>query len=120
MRQRARRRPTTGALPGIAPTNAYPCKDGQYVLVAGNGDSIFKRLMEAIGRPDMAADPDLAHNDGRVRRVEELNRAIGDWTATRSIEEVLDTLTRAKENACSIAEVSLVMRLIRSPASCSE
>lgn len=87
---------TGSALPGIAPTNAYQCKDGQYVLVAGNGDSIFKRLMEAIGRPELAADPELAHNDGRVRRVEEIDRAIGAWTAARSIDEVLDAMTRAK------------------------
>jgi formyl-CoA transferase len=87
---------TGSALPGIAPTNAYPCKDGQYVLVAGNGDSIFKRLMGAIGRPDLAADPDLAHNEGRVRRVEDLDRAIGAWTATRSIDDVLDAMTKAK------------------------
>ena len=56
------------ALPGIAPTNAYMCNDGQYVLVAGNGDSIFKRLMSAIGRDDLANDPGLTHNDGRVKR----------------------------------------------------
>lgn len=87
---------TGSALPGIAPTNAYPCSDGQYVLVAGNGDSIFRRLMEAIGRPDLAGDPELAHNDGRVRRVEELDRAIGAWTATRSIEEVLEAMDTAK------------------------
>lgn len=87
---------TGSALPGIAPTNAYPCKDGQYVLVAGNGDSIFRRLMEAVGRPDLADDPDLAHNDGRVRRVKELDRVIGEWTATRSIAEVLDAMTTAK------------------------
>jgi formyl-CoA transferase len=87
---------TGSALPGIAPTNAYPCKDGQYVLVAGNGDSIFRRLMDAIGRPDLANDTALAHNDGRVRRVEELDRVIGDWTAARSIDEVLDAMTEAK------------------------
>jgi formyl-CoA transferase len=87
---------TGSALPGIAPTNAYPCKDAQYVLVAGNGDSIFKWLMEAIGRADLAADPELAHNDGRVRRVEEIDRAIGTWTAARRIDEVLDAMTRAK------------------------
>ena len=69
------------ALPGIAPTNAYPCSDGQYVLVAGNGDSIFKRLMKAIGRPDLENDPALAHNDGRVERVEEIDAAIGDMDA---------------------------------------
>ena len=63
---------TGSALPGIAPTNAYLCRNDQYVLVAGNGDSIFKRLMEAIGRSDLATDPDLAHNEGRVRRVVEI------------------------------------------------
>jgi formyl-CoA transferase len=87
---------TGSALPGIVPTNAYLCKNDQYVLVAGNGDSIFKRLMEAIGRSDLATDLDLAHNEGRVRRVEELDRAIGTWTAARSIEEVLETMTRAR------------------------
>jgi len=87
---------TGSALPGIAPTNAYPCQDGQYVLVAGNGDSIFKRLMEVIGRPDLANDPELAHNEGRVRRVEELDRVIGGWTVSRSIQEVLNVMAEAK------------------------
>jgi formyl-CoA transferase len=83
------------ALPGIAPSNAYACRDG-YVLVAGNGDSIFKRLMEAIGRPDLAHAPDLASNIGRVARVEEIDGAIGDWTATRTIAEVLAVMDRAR------------------------
>jgi len=86
---------TGSAMPGIAPTNAYPCKDGQYVLVAGNGDSIFRRLMAAIGRPDLGADPELAHNDGRVRRVDELDQAIGSWTAARTIDEVLEAMNKA-------------------------
>jgi formyl-CoA transferase len=76
------------ALPGIAPTNAYRCRDG-YVLIAGNGDSIFRRLMDAIGRPDLGAAPDLASNSGRVARVAELDAAIEGWTAARSITEVL-------------------------------
>ena len=83
------------ALPGIAPSNAYPCRDG-YVLVAGNGDSIFKRLMEAIGRPDLGNAPDLADNAGRVKRVAEIDSAIGAWTQTRSIQEVLDALNAAR------------------------
>ena len=87
---------TGSAFPGIAPTNAYPCADGQYVLIAGNGDSIFKRLMEAIGRPDLANDPTLAHNEGRVERVDEIDAAIGTWTSTRSIDEILETMTRAR------------------------
>ncbi len=80
------------ALPGIAPTNAYACGDGGYVLVAGNGDSIFRRLMRAIDRTDLADDPDLKHNDGRVRRAEEIDAAIGRWTAERSVAAVLEAL----------------------------
>lgn len=83
------------ALPGIAPSNAYRCIDG-YVLIAGNGDSIFKRLMQVIGRDELAADPDLANNAGRVARVAELDAAIGVWTATRPVSEVLDVLGQAK------------------------
>jgi formyl-CoA transferase len=83
------------ALPGIAPTNAYRCRDG-YVLVAGNGDSIFRRLMDAIGRPDLGAAPDLASNSGRVARVAELDAAIEDWTKTRSIAEVLAAMEEAR------------------------
>ncbi|MDM0116039.1 CoA transferase [Variovorax sp. J22R133] len=83
------------ALPGIAPTNAYRCNDGQYVLVAGNGDSIFRRLMRAINRPDLETDRELAHNDGRVLRVEEIDAAIEAWTRTRSRDEVLAVLDGA-------------------------
>jgi len=82
------------ALPGIAPSNAYPCVDG-WVLVAGNGDSIFKRLMNAIGRDDLAADPALAGNTGRVARVNEIDAAIGAWTAPRGVVDVLDVLNQA-------------------------
>jgi formyl-CoA transferase len=83
------------ALPGIAPSNAYRCSDG-YVLVAGNGDSIFKRLMAVIKRPDLGEAPDLADNAGRVARVAELDAAIGVWTATRSVDEVLAVLGDAR------------------------
>jgi len=88
------REPAGSALPGIAPTNAYPCTDG-YVLVAGNGDSIFKRLMQGIGRPDLGTDPELASNPGRVRRVAEIDAAIGAWTQTRTVAEVLAMLDAA-------------------------
>ncbi|GHC94486.1 CoA transferase [Pseudorhodoferax aquiterrae] len=83
------------ALPGIAPSNAYPCTDG-WVLVAGNGDSIFKRLMAAIGRDDLATAPDLADNAGRVARVAEIDAAIGAWTAARTVQQVLDALGAAR------------------------
>jgi len=83
------------ALPGIAPTNAYRCADGGYAIVAGNGDSIFRRLMECIGRPDLAADPALAGNAGRVAQVGLLDAAIGEWTARHTVEEVLAALDAA-------------------------
>ena len=83
------------ALPGIAPSNAYPCKDG-WVLVAGNGDSIFKRLMAAIGRQDLADAPDLAGNAGRVARVAEIDTAIGQWTFERNVSEVTEALSAAR------------------------
>jgi formyl-CoA transferase len=83
------------ALPGIAPSNAYRCIDG-YVLIAGNGDSIFKRLMQVIGRDELVADPDLANNAGRVARVAELDAAIGVWTAARPVSDVLEVLGQAK------------------------
>ena len=83
------------ALPGIAPSNAYPCADG-WVLVAGNGDSIFKRLMQTIGRDDLGNAPDLANNAGRVARVQEIDAAIGAWTQSRSINDVLAQLGTAR------------------------
>lgn len=83
------------ALPGIAPSNAYPCQDG-WVLVAGNGDSIFKRLMDTIGRPDLGQAPDLAGNAGRVARIEEIDAAISAWTQPRAIAQVMDALAAAR------------------------
>ena len=83
------------ALPGIAPSNAYTCIDG-VVLIAGNGDSIFKRLMQAIGRDDLASDLQLADNAGRVVRVDEIDAAINDWTLQRSVSDVLGVLGSAR------------------------
>jgi formyl-CoA transferase len=88
------RGPAGSALPGIAPTNAYLCKDG-CALIAGNGDSIFKRLMTTIGREDLGADASLSNNAGRVKRVEELDAAIGAWTAKLTVTEVLAALDAA-------------------------
>jgi formyl-CoA transferase len=83
------------ALPGIAPSNAYRCASDAYVLIGGNGDSIYQRLMHAIGRTDLARDPELAHNDGRARRAAELDAAIEAWTSLRSIDEVIAMLDAA-------------------------
>ena len=100
------RGPAGSALPGIAPSNAYRCGDGAYALVAGNGDSIFKRLMRAIARTDLAEDPDLAHNTGRVARVAEIDAAIGDWTGQRTVTEVLAALEAAEVPAGRIYTVA--------------
>jgi len=83
------------ALPGIAPSNAYACQDG-WVLVAGNGDSIFKRLMTTIGRDDLGTAPDLADNAGRVARVTEIDAAIGAWTHGKTVQQVMDALAAAR------------------------
>jgi len=90
------RQPAGSSLPGIAPTNAYRCKDGKYALIAGNGDSIYRRLMEKIDRLDLANDPELEHNDGRVRHVARIDAAISTWTAEHSLEEVLEALNDAR------------------------
>jgi formyl-CoA transferase len=88
------REPAGSALPGIAPSNAYRCADG-VVLIAGNGDSIFKRLMQVIAREDLGQDPALANNAGRVARVQELDAAIEAWTQTRRVADVLLALGEA-------------------------
>lgn len=100
------RGPAGSALPGIAPSNAYLCSDGGYALVAGNGDSIFKRLMAAIGRDDLAADPALADNAGRVARVAEIDAAIGEWTGKHTVDQVLAALDQAAVPAGRIYTVA--------------
>ncbi len=84
-----------GALPGIVPSNTYTCADGAAIVVAGNGDAIFRRLMVAIGRPDMAEDPALARNDGRVKQTQAIDDAIQDWCGKRPIEDALAALSAA-------------------------
>jgi formyl-CoA transferase len=99
------RGPAGSALPGIAPTNAYLCRDGGYALIAGNGDSIFRRLMVLIGREDLANDPALADNAGRVARVAELDQVIGEWTKDRTVDEVMAALDAASVPAGRIYTV---------------
>jgi formyl-CoA transferase len=88
------RQPAGSALPGIAPSNAYRCADGR-VVIGGNGDSIFRRLMRAAGRADLADDASLATNAQRVARVDEIDAAIEAWTATRSVGDVVAALQAA-------------------------
>ncbi len=85
-----------GALPGIAPSNTYPTEDDGYVVIAGNSDPIFKRLMHVVGRPDLADDPALARNDGRVAQNALLDEAIAAWTSHHSTDDVLIALEAAE------------------------
>jgi formyl-CoA transferase len=84
------------ALPGIAPSNLYPCKDGAYVLIAGNADSLYRRLMTAIGREDLRDDPALARNDGRAAQMQRIDDAIAAWTSRFSQDEVLLHMEKAE------------------------
>jgi len=98
------RQPAGSALPGIAPSNAYRCADGQ-VVIGGNGDSIFKRLMHAIGRDELGQDPGLADNAQRAKRADELDAAITAWTVQRPVAEVVATLQAASVPAGRIYTV---------------
>ncbi|HEY9273618.1 CoA transferase [Achromobacter sp.] len=100
------RQPAGSSLPGIAPSNAYRCQDNKYVLIAGNGDSIFKRLMGVIGRPDLAEAPELANNAGRVRHVLMLDDAISQWTGRHPLDEVLARLNDGQIPAGKIYDVA--------------
>jgi len=84
------------ALPGIAPSNLYPCSDGTYVLIAGNADSLYRRLMSAIGREDLRDDPVLARNDGRAAQMQRIDDAIAEWTRRRTQSEVLAAMEAAE------------------------
>jgi succinyl-CoA---D-citramalate CoA-transferase len=83
-------------LTGIVPSNTYLTSDGQHIVIGANADSIFRRLMQVIGRQDLADDPALADNAGRSRRADELDAAIGAWTGERGAEEVLKALAEAQ------------------------
>ncbi len=86
---------TGGALPGIVPSNTYTTGDGENIVIAGNGDAIFKRLMLAMGRDDLASDAQLARNDGRVPRTAEIDAAIQAWCTTQTIDSALAILQAA-------------------------
>jgi formyl-CoA transferase len=89
------REPAGTRLPGVAPSNTYACGDGRYIVISGNGDAIFGRLMRAIGRDDLAEDPGLADNAGRVARTDELDAAITAWTSARGQDEAAAVLVAA-------------------------
>ena len=99
-----------GALPGITPSNTYRCRDGAYVVIGANGDSIFKRLMRAMDRPDLAGDPGLADNGGRTARAQELDDAIGSWTLRHDLDRVLALLHAAEVPATRIYSIADIVR----------
>ncbi|PJX22970.1 formyl-CoA transferase [Advenella sp. S44] len=86
------RQPAGSSLPGITPSNAYRCADDKYALIAGNGDSIFKRLMSLIGRDDIGNDPAFQYNDGRSKQADYIDGVIGQWTAQHTLDQVLEQL----------------------------
>ena len=89
------REPSGSTITGIVPTNTYECADGRYIVIGGNGDSIFKRLMQVAGRPDMAEDSRLTDNTGRVAHEAEIDAALAAWTATLVSSELLALLAQA-------------------------
>lgn len=95
-----------GALPGIAPSNTYLTADGAYVVIAGNSDPIYKRLMTTIGRADLAEAPEFAHNDGRAAKSGLLDAAITHWTSSQPIDQVLSALEAAEVPAGRIYSVA--------------
>jgi crotonobetainyl-CoA:carnitine CoA-transferase CaiB-like acyl-CoA transferase len=97
---------TGTSLPGIVPSNTYTCRDGAAIVVGGNGDAIFKRLMTAIGRDDLGADPQLAHNDGRVPRAAEIDAAIQDWCSRHPLDRALAALEQAQVPASRVYSVA--------------
>lgn len=104
------RGPSGSTLTGIVPTNTYLCQDGKYVVIGGNGDSIFKRLMRTIKRPDMADDPRLANNGGRVEHEQEIDAAISAWTTNHDANDVLQQLEAAAVPSGPIYSVVDIMR----------
>jgi crotonobetainyl-CoA:carnitine CoA-transferase CaiB-like acyl-CoA transferase len=101
---------TGGALPGIVPSNTYTTADGENIVIAGNGDAIFKRLMSAIGREDMATDPQLANNAGRVPRTQEIDEAIQAWCSSQRIDTALAALQAADVPVSKIYSVRDMMQ----------
>lgn len=97
---------TGSSLPGIVPSNTYVTRDGKYVVIGANADSIFRRMMRAIGREDLADDPGLAHNDGRVARTDEIECAIGDWTGCHDLDDILQVLGAAEVPSAKIYDIA--------------
>lgn len=103
---------TGSSLPGIVPSSTYPCRDDDWVVIGGNGDAIFRRLMQAVGRADLADDPDLADNAQRVRHRERIDRAITDWTSRHSLEDVV---ARLEDNGVPVGPIYTAAEILHDP-----
>jgi crotonobetainyl-CoA:carnitine CoA-transferase CaiB-like acyl-CoA transferase len=90
------REPSGSTVTGIVPTNTYRCRDGKFIVIGGNGDSIFQRLMIAAGHPNMASDPRLATNLGRVEHEAEIDLALFGWCAQNDSGSILNSLDESK------------------------
>jgi crotonobetainyl-CoA:carnitine CoA-transferase CaiB-like acyl-CoA transferase len=88
--------PSGTGLAGVAPSGTYRCADGKYVVISGNGDAIYRRLMRAVGRPDLADDPRMADNVGRTEHIEELNAVLADWAHGLPLREAVRVLLAAE------------------------
>lgn len=103
------REPSGTTVTGIVPTNTYLCKDGRYIVIGGNGDSIFKRLMQLIGRDDMANNPDLSSNAGRVRHEDEIDKVLSDWCSSIDSSDALVSLDDVSVPAGPINSVADIL-----------
>ena len=104
------REPSGSTVTGIVPTNTYRCQDGRYIVIGGNGDSIFQRLMVAVGHPQMADDPRLASNQGRVEHEAEIDTVLGDWCAAHEAAVLLEALDQARVPAGPIYNVEDMLK----------
>jgi crotonobetainyl-CoA:carnitine CoA-transferase CaiB-like acyl-CoA transferase len=103
------REPSGTTITGVVPTDAYPCRDGRHVVIGGNGDSIFRRLMREAGRPDLADDPGLASNASRAERRAEIDAAISAWTRTLDAADVARRLRAAAVPCGPIQDVAEIL-----------
>ena len=104
------REPSGSTVTGIVPTNTYRCQDGKYIVIGGNGDSIFQRLMVAAGHPQMADDPRLASNQGRVEHEAEIDAVLAAWCATHESAVLLAALDKARVPAGPIYNVEDMLK----------
>lgn len=103
------REPSGSTVTGIVPTNTYRCNDGRFIVIGGNGDSIFQRLMKVVGQDELAVDPRLASNPGRVRHEAEIDGVLSEWCANLSADQALEKLDAADVPAGPVNSIAEIM-----------